>query len=246
MAHAERLAADGADVLDLGPSSSNPDGGSVGAPEEIRRLDPVITALHDAGRRVSIDSPLDETQRFGLARGVAFLNDIRAFPDAEIYPALAAADCGLVVMHSIQQAVVADRREMAPSDVIEGMFAFFARRISRMESAGISRRRLVLDPGMGFFLGANPEPSLAAMAALPRLRAEFGCPVLVSVSRKSFLGALTGRGVGQRGAATLAAELACARLGADWIRTHDVAGLRDGLTIEARVSSFHIEASVRR
>ncbi|EAR5338918.1 TPA: dihydropteroate synthase, partial [Escherichia coli] len=102
-----------------------------------------------------------------------------------------------------------------------------------LTGAGIKRNRLVLDPGMGFFLGAAPETSLSVLARFDELRLRFDLPVLLSVSRKSFLRALTGRGPGDVGAATLAAELAAAAGGADFIRTHEPRPLRDGLAVLA-------------
>ena len=102
--------------------------------------------------------------------------------------------------------------------------------------------RIILDPGMGFFLGAAPQPSIEMLRAIPRLREAFGCRVLISVSRKSFLGAIcrdpeTGemRATRDRQAATLAAELFAARRGADWIRTHDAKSLADALHTTARL-----------
>jgi len=132
-------------------------------------------------------------------------------------------------MHSIQRGRATRDATTAvrPAD-IEG---FFAVRIAALEAAGVARERLILAPGMGFFLGSHAEPSLRALRTLPALRARFGLPVLVSVSRKSFLGALTGAPVHERGAATLAAELFAAQRGADYIRTHDVRALRDGLAV---------------
>ena len=106
-------------------------------------------------------------------------------------------------------------------------------RIAALTGAGIKRNRLVLDPGMGFFLGAAPETSLSVLARFDELRLRFDLPVLLSVSRKSFLRALTGRGPGDVGAATLAAELAAAAGGADFIRTHEPRPLRDGLAVLA-------------
>ena len=120
---------------------------------------------------------------------------------------LAGARCGLVVMHSVQQHGPATRVDTDPDEVIRGIDAFFHERITRLVAAGVERSRIVLDPGMGFFLGRDPELSLRVLRGLPALRARFGLPVLVSVSRKSFLGQLTGRTVGERAAATLATEL---------------------------------------
>ena len=102
IAAARRLAADGADVIDLGAAASNIAARAVAAVAEIRRLDPVIAALRADGIPVSVDSVAPQTQRFALRAGVAFLNDIQGFPDASLYPELAAARCRLVVMHAVQ------------------------------------------------------------------------------------------------------------------------------------------------
>ncbi len=221
----------GADIVDLGPASSHPDAKPVTADEEICRLAPVIDALSARGVAVSVDSFLPETQRYAMARGVAYLNDIQGFPDTEIYPELARGKCRLIVMHAIQGRGIATRVESDPLILPQRVENFFDHRIAALEKAGIARNRLVLDPGMGFFLGSQPEASLIMLRGLKRLRKQFGLPVLVSVSRKSFLRTLTGRGGEQAGAATLAAELFAAGQGADFIRTHDAGSLRDGLKI---------------
>ncbi len=131
-------------------------------------------------------------------RVVAYLNDIRGFPDAAFYPQLAKSSAKLVVMHSVQDGQ-ADRREAPAGDIMDHIAAFFDARIAALTGAGIKRNRLVLDPGMGFFLGAAPETSLSVLARFDELRLRFDLPVLLSVSRKSFLRALTGRGPGMSG-----------------------------------------------
>jgi dihydropteroate synthase len=233
--HARALAGDGADVLELGAASSHPDSAPVPPSEEIERLAPLLDALLADGHRVGVDTWKLETQRECLARGVHVLNDIQGFPDPRLYPQLADAECRLVVMHSVQESGPATRVERSADDVVKGVYAFFEQRFAALEDAGVARSRLVLDPGMGFFLGDTPEPSLAVLEEIPRLRAAFGVTLLVSVSRKSFLGAITGRGPGERGAATLAAELTAASLGADCIRTHDVAALHDALRVQSAI-----------
>ena len=231
IAQALALVGAGADIIDLGPASSHPDAKAVTADEEIRRLAPVMDALAARSIAVSVDSFLPETQRYAMARGVAYLNDIQGFPDAEMYPALAGASCGLIVMHAIQGRGIAIRVQSEPGTVTERVACFFQRRIAALEQAGIRRERLILDPGMGYFLGNQPESSLSMLRGLGVLKERFGLPVLVSVSRKSFLRTLTGRGVEQAGAATLAAELFAAAQGVDYIRTHDAGALRDALKI---------------
>ncbi len=228
--HALELVRDGAAAVDLGAVSSHPDARQPGPARETERLAPVLERLREADVSVSIDSFQTETQRWALARGVAMLNDIRGFPDPALYPALAASDCRLVVMHSVQRGR-ATRARTGADEVQAGIDAFFAERLEALTSAGVARERLILDPGMGFFLGSDPSPSVRVLQNLADLRARFGCPLMVSVSLKSFLGALTGAEVHRRGAATLAAELHAAREGVDWIRTHDVRALRDALAI---------------
>lgn len=231
IAQALALADAGANIIDLGPASSHPGAKPVTAEEEIRRLEPVMDALAARSVAVSIDSFLPQTQRFAMARGVAFLNDIQGFPDPLIYPELARAGCALIVMHAVQGRGIATRVDSDPVQLPERVENFFATRIAALEKAGIARSRLVLDPGMGFFLGNQPEASLSMLRGLKRLRERFDLPVLVSVSRKSFLRTITGRGVEQAAAATLAAELFAASQGVEYIRTHDAGALFDALRI---------------
>lgn len=227
-----RLVADGADVVELGPASSHPDSRRVTAAEEIRRLEPVVGRLLAEGIVVSVDSFLWETQQWALLNGVSILNDIQGFPDARHYGELAAADPQLVVMHSVQGRGAATRVRTEAAGIVERMSAFFRERVGALVDAGIARERIMVDPGMGFFLGDEAEPSLLALRELSGIRERTGCRVLVSVSRKSFLGTVTGRGVQERAAATLAAELyAVVRHGVDVVRTHDVGALRDALAV---------------
>ncbi|MGH7856518.1 MAG: dihydropteroate synthase, partial [Candidatus Binatia bacterium] len=214
--HALSLAGAGADVVELGPASSHPDAREVSPDEEIRRLEPVVARLLAAGVPVAIDSFRIETQRYALGRGVAFLNDIQGFPDPEIYPDLARSRCELVVMHSVQGRGRATRVETDPATIVERIERFFTERIASLEAAGVARDRLILDPGMGFFLGNNPEPSLVVLRWIPELKRRFGLPLLVSVSRKSFLRAITGRSVDELLSATLAAEIFAATRGVDY------------------------------
>jgi len=237
LAHARRLREEGADVIDLGPASSHPDAEPVAPEEEIRRLEPVVEALLADGIPVSVDSFQSATQTWALGCGVSTLNDVRGFANPEIWPELARSGARLVLMHSIRAAGAATRERSDPDAILAAVDAFFAERVGALEAAGVSRDRLVLDPGMGFFLGDTPKPSLRVLAALEQLRARHGLPLLVCVSRKSFLGGLTGATVAERGPATLAAELWAARHGIDHLRTHDVRALRDALSVESALQS---------
>jgi dihydropteroate synthase type 2 len=234
--HARKLRAEGADIIELGPAASHPDSAPVSAVEEQRRLAPVLGQLAGDGIPVSVDSFLPETLRFAVSAGAAWLNDIHGFGDPGLYPLLAASECRLIVMHAVQAAGAATRMVTDASAVRDGMCRFFARRLAALEAAGIGRDRLVIDPGLGYFLGSTPGPSLAALAGIRELKAAFGVPVLVSPSRKSFLRALTGKDVTRSGPVTLAAEIFAAWQGADYIRTHDVAAARDAFTFLAAIT----------
>jgi dihydropteroate synthase type 2 len=236
IAHARKLRADGADVIELGPAASHPDSAPVSAAEERRRLAPVLEQLAADAIPVSVDSFRPETLRFALAGGAAYLNDIHGFGDPGLYPVLAASQCRLVVMHAVQATGIATRVVTDPATVGDEICQFFTRRLAALRAAGIGRDRLIIDRGLGYFLGRTPGPSLAALARIRELKDTFGVPVLVSPSRKSFLRALTGRDVSQSGAATLAAEIFAAWQGADYIRTHDVAAARDAFTLLAAIA----------
>lgn len=231
VAHARELRAEGADVIELGPAASHPGSVLVTAAEEQRRVAPVLEQLAADGIPVSVDSFRSETLRFAVSGGAAYLNSIHGFDDPGLYPALAASQCRLIVMHAVQAAGVATRVVTDPAAVWAGICQFFARRLAALRAAGIGGDRLIIDPGLGYFLGSTPGPSLAALAGIRELKDAFGVPVLVSPSRKSFLRALTGRDVARSGPATLAAEVFAAWQGADYIRTHDVAATRDALTV---------------
>src|SRR5579871_5219001 len=210
------------------------DPAAVPVEEEIRRLDPLLSALKSEGVAVSVDSFAPAVQRFAIARGADFLNDIQGFPEPALYPDLAAAGCRLIVMHAVQGRGRAQRLDLSADEVWDHIVAFFAERIAALERAGVARERLAIDPGMGFFLSSRPEVSFRVLNRLGELKKIFGLPVMVSVSRKSFLRAATGRGSPDAlGPATLAAELYAAEHGADLIRTHDPAALADGLRVTA-------------
>ncbi len=236
LAHARELRAEGADIIELGPAASHPDSVPVTAAEERRRLAPVLERLAADGIPVSVDSFRPETLRFAISGGAAYLNDIHGFGDPGMYPVLAASQCRLIVMHAVQAAGTATRIVTGPAAVWDGICRFFARRLPALQAAGIGTDRLIIDPGLGYFLGSTPGPSLTALAGIRQLKDAFGVPVLVSASRKSFLRVVTGRDVTQSGPATLAAEIFAAWQGADYIRTHDVAAVRDALTLLAAIT----------
>jgi len=228
--HALKLAKEGADVIDLGAVASNPDAEAVPASEEIRRLAPVVTILHERGIAVSVDSFSSETQSWALTQNIAWLNDIQGFADTALYPALAHTQARLIVMHN----VVAGKAQRVDTDahtIFDRLFAFFDQRVGALMGAGVAPERIVIDPGMGFFLGKDPAVSLEVLKRLPEIKARYGLPLFVSVSRKSFLRKIVAVEVDKAGPATVAGELFAASHGADFIRTHDVAALKQALTV---------------
>lgn len=240
LAHARGLVADGADVVDLGAESTHPDSEDVCAEEEIARLTPVVRQLKGARIRVSVDTYKPAVMRRVLELGADYINDITALRDPESVVAVRDSEARLILMHSRATGARAERGVADATTMVDEIMGFFEQRIAALTNVGIARARLILDPGMGMFLGSNPEASLAVLRDLERLRS-LGLPLLISTSRKSFIGAVLGspgvpRPVDQRGAGTLATEIWAVRHGASFVRTHDVRALRDAVTMTAAIA----------
>src|SRR3989338_1184927 len=233
--HAEKLLEDGADILDLGAAASNPHAEHVPADREIERLRPCVSHLKARGARISIDTTKPEVQRWALGEGVEFLNDIRGFPDHSLYPELAASKAKLIVMHFISDLDKAVREPKEPKEVLDSIHSFFTARLKELRAAGIQDERIIIDPGMGFFLASNPEPSLTVLARLSELQKEYKLPLMIGVSRKSFLRNIQRSDSCDIQTRTLAAELYAAGQGVGYIRTHDVHALREGLLTIAAI-----------
>jgi dihydropteroate synthase len=216
IAHARRMIAEGADIVDVGAESTRPYGGAVrvSAEEERTRLAPVLGAVCALGTPVSIDTMKSEVARWAIAQGAAMVNDVWGLQrDPELAMVVAEHGVPLVIMHN---------RDAADStiDIMDDIAAFFARSLAIAERAGIARDRMVLDPGIGF--GKTAKQSIVAMAQLDRL-ASFGLPLLVGASRKRFIDAVSPAPPDRRIGGSIAAHLACARNGAAILRVHDVA-----------------------
>ena len=229
--HAQAMAQSGADIIDIGAASSHPDAQAVAPELEIARLELVVPGLKAKGLSLSVDSFATEVQRWALAQQVDYLNDIHGFPDPALYPELARSNARLIVMHMVQPRGVAVRTAVPASEIFGRVTAFFDARIKALTEAGIARDRLILDPGMGQFLGSDPENSWIVLRRLPELKARYGLPLLVSLSRKGFLRKLVNRPAMEAGAASLAAELFAEAQGATHVRTHAPGALKDGLKV---------------
>jgi dihydropteroate synthase type 2 len=220
-----------ADVIDIGAASSRPDAKPVAPETEIARMAPLVAELQKNGVAVSVDTFAPEVQRWALAQNVEYLNDVRGFPDPALYPALAESSAKLIAMFSVEGLGPATRIPVPPEELLDRISRFFEQRIAALGAAGVARERIVLDPGMGLFLGSHPDASFAVLRQLGELKRRFALPILISVSRKSFLRKLVGREVPDIGPATLAAELYAVRQGADFIRTHDPRAVKDALAV---------------
>lgn len=228
LARAEALAAEGADLLDVGGESSRPGATPVGLDEEIRRVVPVVEAL--AARLpipISIDTTKPEVARLAFDAGAAILNDITALSDPAMLPLVAEDGAGVVLMH-----MQGDPRSMqvAPhyDDVVAEVLRFLSDRIEVAERAGIPRERIAIDPGIGF--GKTFDHNLTLLRNLDRF-ATLGCALLVGVSRKGFLGKLTGRDVADRATASVVCSLGAIDRGAGIVRVHDVGAMVDAIKV---------------
>ena len=226
--HAELLASEGADILDVGGESTRPGAPEVSVETELARVLPVIRALVGSGHCVSVDSRKPEVMREAIAAGASVVNDVMALAALGAVAVCADADVGIVLMHMQGQP---GTMKAAPvyADVVMEVGEFLRSRALACEAAGISRERIALDPGFGF--GKTLEHNLELTRKLDQLVA-LGYPVLAGWSRKATLGKLTGRSeAAERVSASVAAALVCVQRGASIVRVHDVAATVDALKV---------------
>ncbi len=225
--HAQALITEGADLLDIGGESTRPGAQPVSEAEEIRRIVPVLDALRDCGRPLSVDTRRPAVMRAALEHGADLINDIEALRAPGALEAVRDSDCGVCLMHMLGQP---GTMQQAPhyDEVVGEVEDFLAARVAAALEAGIARERIIVDPGIGF--GKTVAHNLALLAALDELVA-LGQPVLIGVSRKSMIGKLTGRETGHRLPGSLSAMLAAVQRGAAIVRVHDVAATCDALRV---------------
>jgi dihydropteroate synthase len=234
--HGLELAAQGAAIIDVGGESTRPGATPVEPAEELRRVVAVVEGLVAAGvgATVSIDTSKLDVARAALDAGATFVNDVTAFRAAPAMAALVAqrgAECALMHMQGEPRTM-----QDAPSygDVVSEVSAFLRERIDFALAAGIERERILIDPGFGF--GKTVEHNLELLDRLDELSA-LAQPILIGTSRKSFLGALTGRREHDRLAATIATNVIGLLRGASVFRVHDVAAVSDALEVAAATVS---------
>jgi dihydropteroate synthase len=231
IAHGRQLAAQGADLLDVGGESTRPGAQAVRAAEERERIEPVVGGLAGgggAGVPVSIDTSKSSVAAAALAAGAEIVNDVTALrADPELAALCADRDCGIVLMH-----MLGTPRTMQDNptydDVVDDVKSFLAERVEAAMAAGIDEERIYIDPGIGF--GKTLDHNLELLRRLGELR-DLGRPIVVGTSRKSFIGKLTEREVDERLGGTIASNVLAAIAGADVVRGHDVLELRQAIDV---------------
>jgi dihydropteroate synthase len=235
LAQVERMLAEGADLIDVGGESTRPGAVAVSAGDEIARVVPIVEAI--AARfdvPISIDTSKPEVMRAAVAAGAGMVNDVRALREDGALDAAAELGVAVCLMHmqgepgSMQDAPHYD-------DVVVDVKRFLADRLLVCQMAGIDKQRIVIDPGFGF--GKSLEHNLALLARLGEF-ADIQAPLLVGLSRKRMIGAITGREVDGRAAGSAAAALLAVERGARIVRVHDVAATRDALAVHEAMRRF--------
>ncbi len=229
LALAERMLQDGAALIDVGGESTRPGAASLSEQEELDRVIPVIEAIRDRlDIAISVDTSTPAVMVEAIAAGAGLVNDVRALRRPGALAAVAGRDVAICLMHMRGEPGTM-QQDLDYQDVVAEVQAFLAERVEVCVEHGIARSRLVLDPGFGF--GKSVEQNYRLLRELPQMRA-LDLPLLVGMSRKSMLGAVTGRAVGERVHAGVAASVLALQGGAAIIRTHDVAPVIDAIRIQ--------------
>ena len=225
---AEQMVTDGVDMIDIGGESTRPGAPSVTVEEELARVMPALFALRELEKPRSVDTCKPMVMREAIIAGADMINDINGFRAPGAIEAVADSDCGLCVMH---MQGTPQHMQDAPvyADVVEEVIAYLRERVDALVAAGVERERICVDPGFGF--GKTVEHNYTLLRHLDRIRDAVGLPVLVGLSRKSMIGAITGRSVEKRLAGSLCAALAAVAHGAKIVRVHDVAETVDALKV---------------
>jgi dihydropteroate synthase len=225
---ARQMLDDGAAILDVGGESTRPGAAVVSEQQELDRVIPVIEAItRERPVLVSIDTSKATVMRAAADAGAAMINDVCALQGEGALAAAAELQLPVCLMH-----MQGDPRTMQNQpeyrDVVAEVMRFLAERVAQCEQAGLSRERIILDPGFGF--GKTPQQNVELLANLRQLQ-ELACPVLIGVSRKTTLGVITGRDVEDRLAASIAAATAAVLQGAQIVRAHDIAETLDAVRV---------------
>ncbi|NMM29412.1 MAG: dihydropteroate synthase [Glaciimonas sp.] len=228
LSHAEQMIADGVDIIDIGGETTRPGAKVLLLEVELQRVMPLVYALRDCGKPISIDTYKPEVMRQALAAGADMINDINGFRAEGAVDAIKDSDCGLCVMHMQNQP---QNMQDYPkyTNPVDEVICFLQERVAVLQAAGISRSRICIDPGFGF--GKTLPHNVALLKSIAAIQEVLDLPLLAGLSRKSMLGAITGQPVEKRLAGSLAAALAAVANGAKIVRVHDVAETIDALAV---------------
>lgn len=228
VAHGVRLVTQGADMLDIGGESTRPGAASITPEQEVERVVPVIEGLAaQVNVPISVDTSTPEVMRAAVSAGAGLINDVRALQRKGALNAARDAGVPICLMHMQgQPGSMQDNPHY--DDVVAEVHGFLAERLLACQHAGIDAAQVLVDPGFGF--GKSLEHNMRLLAELDRFT-DLGIGILVGLSRKSFLGTITGRKLGERQVASAAAALIAAQRGASIVRVHDVAETRDALAV---------------
>ena len=226
--HGRRLVEDGAAVLDIGGESTRPQAEQVPLEVELERVLPVVRGLSESGAAVSIDTTKGSVAQAALEAGAVIVNDISGGSDPALLEAAARYKAGLVLMH-MQGTPKTMQNDPTYDDVVAEVAEFLAQRTRLAMQVGVAPERICVDPGIGF--GKLQEHNLALLSGLPRLR-QLGFPIMVGISRKAFLGRITGeKDPARRDLATAIGVATLWNRGVDLFRVHNVAACREALLV---------------
>jgi dihydropteroate synthase len=225
---AELMIESGVDIIDIGGESTRPGSPPLSIDEELRRVMPVLYALRDCGKPISVDTRRPEVMQEAMIAGVDMINDITGFRDEDSLSLLRDSDCALCIMH-MQGTPQTMQHDPSYDDVVHEVSEFLSHRVDAAVSQGIDRRRLCIDPGFGF--GKTLQHNLELLANVERIQRELSLPLLAGLSRKSMIGKLTDKPVEQRMAGSIAAALYAIGQGARIVRVHDVAETVDAISV---------------
>ncbi len=232
VSHGCELAAAGAEILDVGGESTRPGAEPVEADEELRRVVPVIHGLAGSGCGISVDTSKAAVAEAALEAGATIVNDVTALRgDPAMTSLCAGREVTVVLMHMLGDPRTM-QRDPRYDDVVAEVKAFLAERLEAAVAAGIAEERVWLDPGIGF--GKTPAHNLELLRRLGELR-ELGRPLVIGTSRKSFIGKVDGPAAGERLGGTIASSVLAAAEGAEVLRVHDVAEMRQALAVATAI-----------
>ncbi len=225
---AERMITSGVDIIDIGGESSRPGSEPVSFQEEIDRILPVVKALKDFGKPISIDTSKPEIMKAALEAGADMINDIYGFQSEVAMQVVSGFTCGLCVMH-MQGIPKTMQKKPHYQDVVTEVTDFLMQRVQKLIQFGVAPERIVIDPGFGF--GKTKEDNIRLLKHMAGLKKASGLPILAGLSRKAIIGQITGKPIEKRLAGSLAMVLAAVENGATILRVHDVDETIDALKV---------------